>query len=403
MTLASAAKVGVKAAAQMSQPSLDEIPNTAGEAPPPSAGAPPPDAPRSRMAAFAITTATLLATFAVAFVGGTIAKFLNFPLPWMTGSLLLTAALGLAGVPVRSLWQARAAGQFVTGAAVGTTFTPAILVTMLTLLPAIMLGALISVAIAVVGALILIRIVPSIDARTAALATMPGGVIEMANIAKRIDADPLPIMVLQTMRVGLTVCAAPFVVTALAESGARNVVAQGEVMSWLTVLALMGASLVGGFALNRFALPNAWFLGSLFVMAALGAMGLIPGRVPEPILVVAQVIIGMTIGTQYKHEFLTKLLRLLLASLVTVPFALVMLALLAAIYSVLLGLPMTTLVLALAPAGIAEMALTGKVLGLDAALITGFQIVRIVMTMGLAAWTALRFERLMARWGTPRS
>ena len=379
----------------MSQPSIDDIPNTTSDAP--SAAAPAANAPRSRVADIAITAATLLATFAVAFVGGTIAKFLNFPLPWMTGSLLLIAALGLAGVPVRSLWQARAAGQFVTGAAVGTTFTPAILVTMLTLLPAIMLGALISVAIAVVGALILMRLV-AIDARTAALATMPGGVIEMANIAKRIDADPLPIMVLQTMRVGLTVCAAPFVVTALAEAGARNVVAQGEVMSWLTVLALMGASFVGGFALNRFALPNAWFLGSLFVMAALGAMGLIPGRVPESILVVAQVIIGMTIGTQYKHEFLTKLLRLLLASLVTVPFALVMLALLAAIYSVILGLPVTTLVLALAPAGIAEMALTGKILGLDAALITGFQIVRIVMTMGLAAWTALRFERLMARW-----
>ena len=63
-------------------------------------------------------------------------------------------------------------------------------------------------------------------------------------------------------------------------------------MSWLTVLALMAASLVGGLVLNRFALPNAWFLGSLFVMAALGALGLIPGRVPEPILVVAQVIIG---------------------------------------------------------------------------------------------------------------
>jgi hypothetical protein len=68
------------------------------------------------MADIAITIATLLATFAVAFAGGYIGKLLNFPLPWMTGSLLLTAALGFAGVPVRSLWQARAAGQFVTGA-----------------------------------------------------------------------------------------------------------------------------------------------------------------------------------------------------------------------------------------------------------------------------------------------
>ena len=116
-------------------------------------------------------------------------------------------------------------------------------------------------------------------------------------------------------------------------------------------------------------------------MSALGAMGLIPGRVPEPILVIAQVIIGVSIGTQYKHEFLTRLLRLLLSSLVTVPFALVMLALLAALFSAMLGLPLTTLVLALAPAGIAEMSLTGQVLGLDAALITGFQIVRIVLVL----------------------
>jgi membrane AbrB-like protein len=374
----------------MSQRSLDDKPIETSDAP---AAAPPADAPTTPKD-IAVTAAILLATFAVAFLGGYIGKLLHFPLPWMTGSLMITAGLGLAGVPVRSLWQARAAGQFVTGAAVGTTFTSAIFVTILTLLPAILIGAVASVAIGVAGALILMRIVPSIDAKTAALATMPGGVIEMANIAKRIDADPLPIMVLQTMRVGLTVCAAPFVVTALAEAGARNVVTQGEVMSWMTMLALMAASFVGGFFLNRFTLPNAWFLGSLFVMAALGAAGLIPGRVPEPILVVAQVAVGLSIGTQYKHEFLTRLLRLLLASLVTVPFALTMLALLAALYSVILGLPVTTLVLALAPAGIAEMALTGKVLGLDAALITGFQIVRIVTTLGLAAWTA----RLLERW-----
>jgi membrane AbrB-like protein len=352
---------------------------------------------RARFKEIGVIVATLLATFAVGLVGGYIGKFLNFPLPWMTGSLLITAALGLAGVPVRSLWQVRAAGQFVTGAAVGTTFTPAILVTIVTLLPVMMLGALISVAIAVMGALILMRIAP-VDPKTAALATMPGGVIEMGNVAQRVGADPLPIMVLQTMRVGLTVCAAPFLVSWLAEAGARNVVTQGEPMSWLIMLALMAASLVGGLVLNRFTLPNAWFLGSLLVMAALGSLGLIPGRVPEPILVVAQVVIGTSIGTQYKHEFLTRLLRLLLASLVTVPFALIMLAMVGTLFSLMLGLPVTTLVLALAPAGIAEMALTGKVLGLDAALITGFQMVRIIMTLGVAAWTCRTFERVVKRW-----
>ena len=46
------------------------------------------------------------------------------------------------------------------------------------------------------------------------------------------------------------------------------------------------------------------------------------GRVPDVILVIAQVTIGVSIGTQYRHEFLTRLLRLLLSSFVTVPFAL---------------------------------------------------------------------------------
>src|SRR5499426_2500434 len=127
------------------------------------------------------TGAALIATFAVGLAGGYAANLLHFPLPYMTGALLTTAALGLAGVPVRSVWQARAAGQFVTGSAIGTSFTPAVLVTILTLLPMIVLGAAVSIVIGAVGALILMRLV-QVDSRTAFLAAMPGGVIEMANV-----------------------------------------------------------------------------------------------------------------------------------------------------------------------------------------------------------------------------
>jgi uncharacterized membrane protein AbrB (regulator of aidB expression) len=54
------------------------------------------------------------------------------------------------------------------------------------------------------------------------------------------------------------------------------------------------------------------------------------------------------------------------------------------------------MILSLAPAGIAEMALTGKVLGLNAALITGFQIVRIVIVISAASYACRLFERLVA-------
>jgi uncharacterized membrane protein AbrB (regulator of aidB expression) len=39
------------------------------------------------------------------------------------------------------------------------------------------------------------------------------------------------------------------------------------------------------------------------------------------------------------------------------------------------------MVLAMAPAGIAEMVLTGKVLGLDSTLIAGFQLMRIIIVL----------------------
>src|SRR5262245_15724890 len=338
----------------------------------------------------------LIATFAVGLAGGYAANLLHFPLPYLTGALLTTAALGLAGVPVRSVWQARAAGQFVTGSAIGTSFTPAILLTLLALLPAIVVGAALSMLVGAAGALILMRLTP-IDHKTAFLAAMPGGVIEMANVAARIGADPLPIMVLQTMRVGLTVCVAPFLATFITEHGTPRELVQPEVMSWLTLLALMAASLVGGVVLWIINLPNCWFLGSIVAISMIGALGLVEGRVPDVILLIAQVTIGVSIGTQYRHEVLTRLLRLLLSSFVTVPFALLVTGLLAALYGVMLALPLPTMFLALAPAGIAEMALTGKVLGLDAAVITGFHMVRILMVTLGAAYSCRIFERLVAR------
>src|SRR3954470_77191 len=131
---------------------------------------------RSPLATAAVTGGALLATFAVGIAGGYLAKLLHFPLPYMTGSLLITAALGLAGVPVRSLWQARAAGQFVTGSAIGTSFTPSVLVNVAMLLPVIVIGASISLVIGGIGAWMLMRL-GHLGAKTALLAPTPRGVL----------------------------------------------------------------------------------------------------------------------------------------------------------------------------------------------------------------------------------
>src|SRR5262245_29519190 len=72
--------------------SVEETKLKAGLDDAPAKGAPKP----ARLANLARAAAALLATFAVGFAGGYVAKWLHFPLPYMTGSLLVTAALGLA-------------------------------------------------------------------------------------------------------------------------------------------------------------------------------------------------------------------------------------------------------------------------------------------------------------------
>ena len=60
----------------------------------------------------------------------------------------------------------------------------------------------------------------------------------------------------------------------------------------------------------------------------------------------------------------------------------------------LAGYPVPTMVLAMAPAGIAEMVLTGKVLGLDATLIAGFQLMRIIIVLIWCRTALVLFQRV---------
>jgi uncharacterized protein len=77
-------------------------------------------------------------------------------------------------------------------------------------------------------------------------------------------------------------------------------------------------------------------------------------------------------------------------------------ALFAAAFAWLAAYPVPTMILAMAPAGIAEMVLTGKVLGLDATLIAGFQLMRIIIVL-IWCRTALVLFHRAADWAFGKS
>src|SRR6516225_12272194 len=302
-------------------------------------------------------------TLAAGVAGGLAARTLHLPLPWLLGSLATVMTLSLAGAPVRIIRWGRPAGTVVVGASTGLQFNAAVVAKLVTLLPLIVAAAFLSTVIGAIGGLIYMRLA-GVDRTSAFFATVPGGVVETTNLAPMYGGHLEPIMIAQTTRVALIVVFAPFLVISFT-GGARNALSAVPVGSWLGVLGLLAVSAAAATLLSCTRSPNAWLLAPLFLAAVAGHLGWVEGRMPDLLLIGAQVLIGSALGAQFRPEFLTRLFRLLWASCVVVLFAAGSMALSAAVIAWLGGYPVPTMVLAMAPAGIAEMVLTGKVLGLD--------------------------------------
>ncbi len=352
--------------------------------------------PKRAAAALAIAL-----TLAGGVVGGFAARYVHLPLPWLLGALFTTMALSLAGAPVRLIPWGRPAGTVVVGASTGLQFTATVVAKLVTLLPLIIAAAFISTIVGAVGGLLYMRLT-GIDRVTAFFATVPGGVVETTTLAPYYGGHLEPIMVAQTTRVALIVVFAPFLVISFVGGGVQNPLLGVPVVPWLPILGLVLVSGVVATLLSRTRSPNAWLMAPLFIAAAASHLGWLEGRMPDVLLIAAQVLIGSALGAQFRPEFLTRLFRLLWASCVVVLFAAGSMALFAAAIAWLAGYPVPTMVLAMAPAGIAEMVLTGKVLGLDSTLIAGFQLMRIIIVLIWCRTALVLFQRAAERvFGKP--
>ena len=335
----------------------------------------------------------MAATLAAGVAGGLAARYLHLPLPWLLGSLFTTMALSLAGAPVRLIPWGRPAGTLVVGASTGLQFTATVVEKLLTLSPLIIAAAFLSTIVGAIGGLIYMRLT-GVDRTTAFFATVPGGVVETLNVAPQYGGQVEPIMVAQTTRVALIVVFAPFLVISFAGGAAQDPLLGVPIASWLPLGGLLALSALIAALLSRTRSPNAWLMAPLFIAAAVGNLGWIEGRMPDLLLIAAQVVIGSALGAQFRPEFLTRLFGLLWASCVVVLFAAGSMALFAAAIAWLMGYRVPTMVLAMAPAGIAEMVLTGKVLGLDSTMIAGFQLMRIVIVLIWCRTALVLFRRI---------
>jgi hypothetical protein len=279
------------------------------------------------------------------------------------------------------------------GATVGLNMTPAVARQLIGWVP-IMLGtALVMILASAVFSVILARLA-RLDSTTAFFASLPGGMAEMGNVGAQSGAHPEPIAIVQLLRVAMIVVLVPPLLAALdvlitAAPPAAPLIPAPEVL----LLVLGGGAMA--LVLRLLRLNNPWTIGGIVWAGIMTANELVDGRMPPVVFLMAQLLIGYSIGTQFRLSMIRTLPRVTAAGVVTITG----LAAFMVGFSVLLSgateLDLLTAILATSPGGMSEMAATAQALHLGVALVVAFQVVRAVLVNGFAT----HYWRLLSRTG----
>lgn len=322
---------------------------------------------------------------------GALFSWLRLPLPWMIGPLVAMAACNFAGAGLRAPRGGRTVGQIVVGTALGLYFTPSVAREVIQYWPILLLSGAVALGLGVLGGWVLQK-VSGADRVTAFFASVPGGATEMTVLGERYRARPDRVAIAQSLRILSVVVVVPFVLTYSGALGTDSYVPAPVGLRWEGLAALLAAAAAAGWLLDRVRLSNAFMFGPLALAVALTVNEVHLSSIPVPLSNAAQVLLGCALGERFEPRSLRSAPGFVAAVLFSVLVAIVASAAIAAGVAVLAGLPISTLVLAMAPGGIAEMCITAKVLQLGVPLVTATQVSRVIVLI-LATGPLFRLAR----------
>ena len=324
---------------------------------------------------------SLLASFAISLMGVAVFAAVSLPLPWLLGPIVAGLVAALIGIPMCSFAPANDAMRTILGVAVGATFTPVLLASMLGFWPTLLMIPLMVGVIGAVGVPYFQRLW-GYDFPTSYYATMPGGLQDMLLFGEEAGGDVRALSLIHATRVLIVVMVLPFVFAIFYDVDMSQPVGAPLLsVPWGQLLLLAAAGIAGWRIAAFVGLFGASILGPLFLTAALSLAGIIEHRPPAEAIQAAQFFIGFTIGVKYAgiswRELRVDVTAGVLFSVLSLGVG--------AVFAMLIlragWLPFTEAVLAFSPGGQAEMAIVALVAGADAAVVVAHHLVRIVFVI----------------------
>ncbi len=298
----------------------------------------------------------------------------------MLGPLFALAVLRVSGLDVRTIPGGRQIGQWVIGTSLGLYFTPQVIREVSGWWPLLAAGAFFSVVLGYGAGLALARLA-GVDRTTGVFACVPGGAAEMAVLGDRFGARADRVAAAQSLRMLIVVMTIPAIYTVIGVHGLDMYVPGAKVFEPAGLALLLALTLAGAFAMQRLRVPNAFVLGALAVAIPLTALEVNLSSVPTWASNGAQCLLGCALGARFQPDFLRGAPRFVAATATTAAGSIAVAALFGVALALLAGLHPATVVLGMAPGGIAEMCITAKVLQLGVPLVTAFHVTRVVVLL----------------------
>ena len=334
----------------------------------------------------------LALTMLIGTVGGLAAWALHLPLGLLLGSIL---AVGLAAMlnlrigsvavafpqPLRNLFVP------VIGVAIGGAFTPEVLRQM----PGwwiSLLALLVYIPVAHAAGYVIYRR-GGLPKAEAFFGAVPGGLIESVVLGEEAGADARTLILLQFLRLILTIIAVPVIFLLLTghSVGSAAGAPMGSAGAALSVVDVAILLLAGGlgFLIGRaLHFPAAIMTGPVLASAIVHLMGWTAAVPPGWVVGATQVVLGSALGARFAGMERRALLQALNLASQSVSVALILAFVFAFAVAGLVGQPITAGFLAFAPGGLAEMSLIALSLKVGAVYVAVHHVVRIVVSVTVA-------------------
>lgn len=329
-------------------------------------------------------------TLLLALAAALLCRWLRTPLPWMIGPLLATAVASVLGQPTRSFGPFRNAGQSIIGMALGLYFTPQVTALVASLWWAIVLAIVWALGLGWAfgrwlhrGHAARIGGTDREQRATSYFAGAIGGASEMTLLAEREGGRTDLVAAAHSLRLLIVTLVVPFAFTLAGLHGLDPTLPGPREVHGVGLGVLVAASVAGAWLMQRTGRANPWFIGALLVAMGLTMAGIELSALPQWLTNAAQLLIGVSLGVRFSAGFVRTAPRWLASVALGTVSMIVLCAGVAVLLSLGTGLHWATLVLGTSPGGIAEMAITAKVLQLGVPVVTAFQVCRLVAVLML--------------------